>query len=139
MKLSTHFNRSDLEAQSFWSLDDGARLGTRRPAQHLLAEENGDDLELERDFVSALAAREGFFGAMALAALAVAAGVRVERSAWSRPRIPPVPGSTAGAKESAVEFLPQLTKAEERILAALAEPTTMDFAETPLEDVVDLS
>lgn len=78
-----------------------------------------------------------FLGALALSALAsplvyvsTAPAVQAEDPA-------PAPGSAAGAKEPAIEFLPQLTKAEERILAALAEPTTIDFQETPLEDAVN--
>ena len=41
------------------------------------------------------------------------------------------------AKEPAIEFLPQPTPSEERILAALEGPTEMDFTETPLQDTVD--
>lgn len=36
-----------------------------------------------------------------------------------------------------VEFFPQPTASEKKILAALEKPTTVDFNETPLQDVVD--
>src|SRR4051794_33063301 len=36
-----------------------------------------------------------------------------------------------------VEFFPQLTPSEKKILEALAKPTSIDFVETSLSDVVD--
>jgi hypothetical protein len=39
--------------------------------------------------------------------------------------------------EPAAEFLPPLSPSEEKILATLEEPTTMDFTETPLRDAID--
>jgi hypothetical protein len=36
-----------------------------------------------------------------------------------------------------VEFFPQPTESEKKILEALAKPTSVDFVETPLQDVVD--
>jgi hypothetical protein len=45
--------------------------------------------------------------------------------------------ATARPAEPTVEYLPKLTPAEEKILLALEKPTTFDFIETPLQDVVD--
>jgi len=46
-------------------------------------------------------------------------------------------GATARPDEAAVEFLPKLTPAEEKILLALEKPTVMDFVEKPLQHAVD--
>ena len=43
--------------------------------------------------------------------------------------------ATDAAKEPLVEFLPQLTPSEEKILAELDKPTNFDFQEIPLSDV----
>lgn len=43
----------------------------------------------------------------------------------------------AAGKEPETEFLPLPSKSELRFLAALEEPTTINFTETPLQDVVD--
>ncbi len=40
-------------------------------------------------------------------------------------------------KEPAAEFLPPLSPSEEKILAVLEKPTTMEFHETPLQDAID--
>jgi len=39
--------------------------------------------------------------------------------------------------EPAAEFLPPLSPSEEKILATLEKPTTMDFTTTPLRDAID--
>lgn len=46
--------------------------------------------------------------------------------------------AATAAKEPAIEFLPAPSPAEEKILAALEEPTAMEFAETPLQTVVHI-
>ena len=49
------------------------------------------------------------------------------------------PATSAGSddKEPTVEFLPPLSKSEERILEALDKPVDLQFVETPLNEVID--
>ncbi len=72
---------------------------------------------------------------LGLAAMAVAA-LTSPLVYFARPAVvlgeDPQPSAQRG-----VEFLPPLSPSEEKILAVLEEPTSVDFIETPLQDVVD--
>jgi hypothetical protein len=81
-------------------------------------------------------------GLIAAGALAVLALPVVYLSATSgvlaEDKDPSKPESAATAeKEPAIEFLPPPSPPEEKILAALEEPTTVEFTETPLTGVSD--
>jgi hypothetical protein len=83
-------------------------------------------------------------GAVAIVAAAAVYFLRVdpataEDGKGADPFAGPAEPGKAGtvAKSPATEFLPEPSAAEARILAALGEPTTLEFTETPLQDAVD--
>jgi hypothetical protein len=83
-------------------------------------------------------------GAVAIGAAAAAYFSRVDPAAAQvAPDDNPFSGPAEPGKASTVakspstEFFPEPSAAEARILAALDEPTTLEFTETPLQDAID--
>lgn len=71
---------------------------------------------------------------LALAACATAGGCNVAPAQSPEPQTTVTPPTAAAAVP---EFLPARSETEQRIVAELAKPTSFDFVETPLKDVVE--
>src|SRR3954452_4030831 len=76
-------------------------------------------------------------GALAIIACPLVYLVETSGVGTSAPLVAAEGAASTAAGAPVIEFFPQPTESEKKILEALAKPTSIDFVETSLSDVVD--